>query len=680
MASDPRSLLKVFAAFAPLAILVITLLSLDLRPRPVYHRLGVAEDPTISNFADGETLQVAFKAPGANVSGVHFLGLIYHPYHEVRFQLFNRTAGTQVTDQVLTLDLPQPRFDGANAAGDRLEFHLTWIRDAPPAQVQAVEFEAGAQGETLLVSRDAPPLIAKPDEPVEWRFPAPAADLNRIRIPDLTSDRKTRVKLTLINERTGDTLKRFTVRDAEPCDRSMNEANEAGDPLLLRLEWDRIPKAVLRRNDAESLIPLDVRFDGASAGTFLPAFMLEYPWPSRHLAWLMLPAAGLILLAARRHGWMPVALICAALCALVLSVLSWQQAYSIMWTHSDPDRFGKYGRLLEQWLHTPDRREWIAAFLGEWRYSWLPFTPSLIAIQMLVGVPFQNAYLHVVTLFSFGCVLLFFLMLRRSFRIPLVPAYLATILFLGHHFFLKAFAKPSTDVPAVFLAMLALVLVLERIRERPPRWNTIALAVLGILHCLARPPGFLFTGFFVGATLLVDAWRDRRIHFPSLAQTALLLAIPAVLVEAVLFASFGWLHNFQVAIESKEDFTHVSNPERFFITMVSMFQLLPLLIIPGWRRWKDPGLWLLGLWVAFYLGMLTAAEGGFISRLVLPVYPVAIVLAALGLTQLWESAGWRRVAAGSLVAFTVALNAWIVWYHASLPFLPPSSLARWIYH
>ena len=443
---------------------------------------------------------------------------------------------------------------------------------------------------------------------------------------------------------------------------------------------------------------MEVQVDGKTID-FQPLLGLHYEWPTRQLLWLWLPIAALattmLIVIARgrkskssRINLSAVTLVCLGLMAAIASCLSWQQAVGTESSHLDPDRFGRYAGQMVEWVTTdsPERRAELTASMDTWRYSWLPVTPLLIAIPLLCGAPFSVTYVILAALASFGTLLLFYLLLRRYLGLGELTALAGTLLLLSHHFFLKSFAKPSTDPIGLLLALSGLCLICERLRIAAaggiPGWkNHLAIAAIVLLHIGARPPGFLFAGFLVGAVLLADAWSRRQIKIgPALVDSARLGLAPALLFGA-LFVGFDWIDNFQAALDSSESFHHVSTARRLGIMSVSMLQWLPLLWL-GLRRsdWKRPGIWLLGLWAVFYLALIIGVKAGFVTRMFLPMLPVPLALAALGLDRLCQRGGWRRATGIALASLFVLLNIAIVTYHTSLPSLPPQNIAEWIYH
>ena len=613
-----RHYLNAYAVFAIGLIAIVAAMAPDFRAAPIYQRLTVGPSlPPPPGFHDGKTLSIEFDAPAEDLNRLHWYGMIYHPLHEMDFSVRNlsRDRDSILVDRLVRGDpeksnqdkksqqsTPEDQGDGKwhgdNRAGDRLRFELRWRRDTPPKFPTSIVL--ARKGDPESARQSIPlrgwPQTWPPETTLAVAFDAPAAGYGLIDLPGITDDHKTRVKIELFNLTTGKSVKKYTLTGApeDLGDHGMTPGNAAGDRLELRLRWQRVPPPALHLSGASSQVPIEVQVDG-EAVDFQPLLGLDYAWPTRQLLWLWIPILALIglaliamargkLLARPALSRTTVILVLAGLMASIASCLSWQQAVATETSHLDPDGFGRYAGQLVEWLHSdsPERRAGLESTMDTWRYSWLPVTPLLIAAQLLCGVPFSVAYVLVAALASFGTVLLFHLLLRRYLGLGELAALAGTLLLLSHHFFLKSFAKPSTDPVCLLLVMAGLCLVCERLRVRAgggdPDWkNALAIGLVVFLHFGARPPGFLMAGFLVSAVLLADAWSCGRVKIGPTIIDSLRLGLAPALLFGALFVGFDWLDNFQTALHSNESYHHVSTARRFGIMSVSMLIWLPLL-------------------------------------------------------------------------------------------------------
>jgi len=705
-----------YVTFAVGLVVIITAMAPDFRPPPIYQRLTVGPAlPPPPGFHDGKTLSIEFDAPAQDLTRLHWYGMIYHPLQEFDFAVRNlarRGCSEQLlvsrtvrgrageSDKVEGEDSGDWKWPADNAAGDRLRIELRWRRDTPPQFPVSILLarKIDPKGTRQTIPLKGWPEHWLPDKTLKVQFVAPAGDYDLIALPGVSEDYKTRIKIELFNLTTGKSIKKTTITGAAE-DRSyhgMKPGNAAFDRLELRLRWQRVPPPALHLSGAVPRVPLDVRV-GDKAVDFLPLVGLEYDWPTRRLIWLWIPtlvsaAIAVAVLAKSKHQTRPglsaTVMVSFALMAAVASCLSWQQAVGTEISHLDPDGFGRYAGQMVDWLKTdsPARRTELISVMDTWRYSWLPVTPLLIAVQLLCGVPFAVAYLIIAALASFGTLLLFHLLQQRYLRLGESAALVGSLHFLSHHFLLKSFAKPSTDPVGLLLVVSGLCLVCERLRIRaaggePGGKHNLAIGVVVFLHFGARPPGFLFAAFLVGAVLIVDAWSRRQLRIvPTVIESIQIGLVPTFLFGA-LFISFDWMDNFQAALNSSESFHHVSTARRFGIMSASMLMWLPLLWFSLRRNdWRRPEILLLCSWTAFYLALIVFVKAGFVTRMFLPILPLPLALTSLGLARLCERSGWRRGLGITVATLSVVTNVAIVTYHTLLPSLPPQKIAEWIYH
>lgn len=661
--SSTKSYAGVFLVFAVLALGLAALMHLDLRPRSVFPFLNPTASPELEKFRQGEPIEFRFRAPGAGLNGFHFPNLISKPRRTVELRVENLTRNRVITEQLLNWENPQPEFESANDAGDEIRVELRWKPDAAPQLPESFVIETEAGEETL----DFPFSKLERGEPATYEFDAPSRGIVKFQMENPVRDPATQVHIKINNLTTGETIKSFTAVHGEPTERVFKPKNQSQDRIQIWMKWQKVTAPFLLGNGEAPRDEVEIQGD-------IPAFRASYDSWSRWMHLLWIPAGLLAIGAFRKSGLCSSALVAGGLAALATSVLSWQQAYSILDNYIDPDRFGEYGVMLADWVRDPDSRALSELFWSGWRYSWLPLTPILTGAGELLGLPTLLSAVLVSTLASFGAVLLFHRLLRRSFGLSEISAFAGTLLFLSHHFFLKSFAKPSTDPVGLLLIFASLTLIVDRFRRAPSRAQTIWLIIVVFLHFFARPPGFVFAAFTVGCAILSDWFRLKKIDLPGSCRTGLLAGILPLALVAGCFQAFGWWNNFDVALHSSKEFHHASTWAALGEMMLSMLQLLPIFwLFAGRDRLRKPDSWLLIAWAGFYLVLIVAIKAGFITRLLLPMLMTPVLFAALGLDRL-------KLAGRVAVILIAALNVGIVIYHSLLPTPPPDWLARLIYH
>ena len=651
---------RIYVSFAVLAIVLAALMYQDLRPRPIFPVIRPTGEPVSEAFLLGESVRFEFDAPGRNLSGFYFPDLVWNERHQVEIGVENLTSGKTVAQQLLTIESPQPNFIAANAAGDRLRVELRWKLDAPPVLEPTFRTHSGSN--LFEIERPETPTLER-GKPVSFSFVAPSANLDAFALPGLLDDPATRVKIEIVNLTTGATLKRFTASDGAAAQRSFKPANAKGDQIQVTLEWQKSPPPAL----LSSVIPARITIDGIQ-----PTVRANYTSPMRWLHLLWIPAGLLAVAAFRNRRFVPLALTGLGVAATATSILSWQQTYSLVDNHFDPDRFSEFGQMLAEWVRNPESRELTELFLSGWRYSWLPLTPMLTGFQQLLGVPAALASVIVSALASFGSVLLLHALLRRAFGLSELSAFAGAVLFLTHHFVLMSFAKPSTDPVGLTLVIASLFLVAERLRKPANLSQIIWLAVIVFLHFFARPPGFLFAAFTVGCAILADWLRLRRLDLLGGLRTGAVIGVAPVLVVLGCFVAFGWFDNFDAALHSSNHFHHQSTLGKFGETGLSMIQLLPILwLFAGRDRLRKPEAWLLLAWAGFYLALIVYIQAAYISRLFLPMLAPSIVFAVLGLDRL-------RITGWIIFVLTVFLNIAVIVHYSLLVASPSGWISRLI--
>jgi len=294
-----------------------------------------------------------------------------------------------------------------------------------------------------------------------------------------------------------------------------------------------------------------------------------------------------------------------------------------------------------------------------------------MAVPIALGLPVELVYLAFSTWCSFASLGLLFVVLRRGFRLAYRVSVLVVLLCASHLLFLRAFARPVTDALGQVLTIGSLALLVWRARE-PSALQRGGLALLNVLHPLARPQGIAFVPFVTLAALVID--RRRR---TSAVRTVIeLLVVPAAIL-ATLVLLFGWWHNAAALVEERALFADWFTPRDFGWSLLVTVQVLPLLWVAGWRHGVDRASIALLVWIIYYLGVLVAARAPFWARHFLPLLPALLVLTALAIDR---TRGHLRTVGLVAVVLLAAANVGVVAHfifdrsNLSLRLLPSFSL------
>lgn len=696
--------------YAILLGLAIWLLSLDFRPVPIYEVLDhqPVDGEIAARWAIGEPFEMRFEAPADGLRRIYWPNFLYHESQVVRMRVWNESRTRdgkpiKVADSVLNAEEFHGYFSGLVRKGDTIRVQMAWDRGIPPriradARVQDDDpfkpaYRIGRSADGELPDRDFGKLkdalkIDRLNEAERHTFIANKADFDRFAIYGIEVPVGAILRVELRNlTRDGKLLRKFLCKGNKDVEsREFTPDNAVGDRLALDLTWVGSPTPSLQSATSKPRIPLEVTIGNLPVEDFSPAFLLEYDWPSWHAVWLWIPLLiwlGVILWRRKGPREEIFYLVCLGLVSAITSMIAWQQLYAHMSFHIDPDRFGHYGEELARWLTEPGERRSLEAWFHSHRYTQLPLTPLLLGLGRLIGLPLIHTYLFVVGLASFGSLLLMRRWLVDTFSLDRVAVLLSLTLFAGHHMFLRAFAKPSSDPVALLLVIWMLVLLTERLRNSPSLSQSIQLGVCALLTVLARPPGPAFAVFLVIAAVLCDQWRlhQQMLSWRSglasrLRDLAIIGVIPA-LISIGLYVGMDWFYNFERARASNEGVMY-SNGRKFLITMISVIQWLPILWIIGGKGIRRflPETVLLVAWTAFYLLLLIGLQGAFVHRLFLPIYPALIVITALSFNHLLECRRWW---AAVVLAIAICLNVAVLIYCSGLDYLPPRWLAELVY-
>ncbi len=708
-----KGYLKAFAVYAVAMAVVSVLLYLDLRPEPIYRQLEPVPERKLEAFEEGEPVSVEFDSPGKGINRIYWANLLPISIQEVRVTLENLTTGETVTSQVTCRGeerFPITRFPSGNAAGDRMRLTLQWLREEPPAVHAATEpprvpVSVSQNGQALdfvprfYLGKKVPKTPEPVEElaffstlepvpadravaldaehPLEIRFAAPEADLDYVWIPRLLTDVKNHVRVEVINEATGVLVKKSVARDGDEYQRHFEGQNAAGDPMLIRLTWLATPPPVLQciHPQERSRFSLSVTAGGAQED-FEPLFQLGYDWPTFWLLWLWLPVGAGVFWTLRRPRFEPWLLVLLGLCGLVTSVLAWQQAYSHLYLHYDPDRYGLYAQSLAAWFTGGEDQQALKDFFHSYPHTHLPLTPLLVAVPIMLGLPTELAYILVAALASFGTLAALHFICRRLLRLSSAVTVVTLVLAAVHLSLLKAYARPSTDAVGLFLVVLTLGALISRFQHKTSS-NSFILSALIILSALARPPGLTYIAYIGSVALLCDWIRDRKFQPVYHLVEGMKIGLPPLVVLGALYLGFDWSHNMALAIAKSKEFHDYARLDSFLIDVAMLAQAMVLswvFLFKAKEKWPVTGI--LALWAVFYLAVLVVAKAPFLHRLFLPVLPAAVLLTALSLERMGR---YTFAAFAALFLIVAGLNLWAVIYDAGLPHLPPAPLSRFIY-
>jgi hypothetical protein len=368
-------------------------------------------------------------------------------------------------------------------------------------------------------------------DPITIRFVAPADDLNFLKIPGMVKDSRTRVKIFVRNETTGEVIKNSMAENGEDYERRFTGNNKKGDKIAIDLIW-RLPlEPTVQRVVSAAEPPILIKV-GDREVEFPLAMLLRSPWPTWHLHWLWVPVLGGFLVVWFRKRWAFGYLVLLGLACTATSILSWQQNYAHHYPHVDPDGYGLYGERIAHYLTGDENRGQLRSVMHEYSHTHVALTPVLIALGVICGLPTTIAYLVVVNLASFGNLLLLWRLATRKLGMEMRAALMLVSLYATHLFVLKSFGRASTDAVGELLVITMLYLLADRLSRVTTR-QTILISVVILLQVLARPPGIVIGPFMLGMTLLCDVWRERKLNLVKRIFTGFRLGLGPLLVQVV---------------------------------------------------------------------------------------------------------------------------------------------------
>lgn len=500
--------------------------------------------------------------------------------------------------------------------------------------------------------REWRPIVRGETGTLEWHAPAPPTTL----LVSVDSRDRAPLHVRLVNPAGGRELATWTVGGRSESDEvaALPVPALGTGPRRLRLEFssnaDDAARAP-RLGWAPQRLAGSARLGARAVEGEGPLVVPQYAWPSLALLWLWAAVPVAWLLAARRGTGLvlPVAL---GLAAFGTSLLLWQRDYTRSFAHWDADDFGACAGWLARWLTDVGGRAAAEGWLAHYIHAHNPLGPLLVAIGVVLGTPVHLSYVAVSALCSFVSLLIVWRMLGSILRLSPPAAAAGLVLYGTHLLFVRAFARPVTDALGNLLAVGTLALLLDRLR-RPAAAQLGGLALLNVLHPLARPQGLAYIPFVTMTAIAIDARQARHLSLPAgLCRVALLALVPmAVLVGA--YAAFGWWDNARALLAAAERYRRWFTAGSLGWALAVTLQTLPLLwIAVGRRAWSLP-VGVLAAWLGYYVMMLVAVKAPFWARHFLPVVPAAIVLTAMSL----DAAGGRvRKACFALVAVVCTAN------------------------
>jgi len=695
---------------------LLAVMSPDFRGRPIYPNLSVVPGSSteeVAAFFKGEPFIFEVVATQADYDEIYWLNLLSAEGEEIEVTVDNLTQGRRIAE-TLTATGENTRFDPDNEVGDRLRISMRWIRPPPPQLVIAnsvptipVELttssgEVAGKHPLFYFGRKPSPkadwdrsLLIYPEEeidggqvrlesgrvaefsyfdfadrePVTIRFEAQEADLNFLKIPGLVNDERTRVKIIIRNETTGEVIKESMAENGENYERRFAGNNKVGDKIAIDLLW-RLPlEPTVQRvlSPAEPEISMKV---GDQDVEFPLAFLLRSPWPTLwlHLLWVPVLVTFIFVWIKKRYAFGFLVLLGIACSAT--SILCWQQTYGHDYPHSDPDGYGKYGEWIAHYLTGEEDRGELRKYFHNYSHSHVALTPALIAIGVVCGLSTPIAYLVVANLASFGNLLLLWRLATRKLGMEMRAAMMVVSFYATHLLVMKSFGRASTDAVGELLVVVMLYFLVDRLKRVTLR-QSVLISLVVLLQILARPPGIVLGPFMIGLTLLCDVYREQTLDIGKRIVTGLRLSLGPVLIIAVCYVLFDWAHNQKLAFAKSEQFRPFSTTRLFWYCMPPLLQLFPLFWIGiAWKKWREhlPAMGVFAIWGAFFTVLLIAVQAPFLLRLFLPIVPAVILLAAPGIA--WLEMKNRTVAL--LVCLLICgVNVGIQVYNSMIEYIPP---------
>jgi hypothetical protein len=678
-----------WAIFAVAAFGLIAAISGDFRPQPVYSNLRVDPEnpPAPEGFLHHEWVEIDFKAPGRNLNGFYFVGLLHSEKPEVDIRVENLSQQLLVYEGVIRDRATSADFEGANEVGDEMRLAFRWAFEPAPSILSRegtplfkVSTEKKIPLDSDIENLDA--IELKPDEPFVATFEAAEADLRAIVFPGMQRGEKSRVSLRIFNETRDIELRSTKWARDDRLEKVWTPNNAVGDRIRLELTW--LPLTKTPNLQQAEVFPADSEMKirvGGEETDFRPVFLVQYAWPTRALQWLW--PLGLITFGIAfwkpRRSTVIVFLVMTGLLCTITSLMFWQQRLGLASAHTDPDRYGRYGQFLHDYVFEADKRDEILAnpeFL-DYQHAYAAGVPAILAGLYGVFSP-QVAYAGLVAVCGFGVLLLLGHIGRNVFDLSDRQLLAGFGILASHIVFLKAFARPSTDLPGLLTVVAMIALLIWRMREAQPRQLWIS-ALLGIALVFVRPSGPFCLLFFGIAFVVVDCVREKRLEPLKRIATGFAVAGPATALFAALFFFFGWSHNLEEAFVKKSEFYFGTTLTDFLVCLPALLNILPVLWI--FARFRGPlerkSAWIIVAWIGFYIVMIIATRAPFLTRLFLPLVPFFVIFALVGIREI--RCGWRRGLAYALIGATAAANIAITIWLTTLPNLPPAPFARFIY-
>jgi hypothetical protein len=710
--------------FTGLFSCLLAVMTPDFRGRPIYPNMDAipgASTEEVKEFFDGVPFVLEFEATQPNYNEIYWLNLLSAKGEEIGVKVENLTKGRTVAETV-TATGENTTFEPDNEVGDLMRVTMKWLRPPPPhlllAKTPPTEEVtlSGPDGEKIpaapyfYLGRKADPksdwdrsLLLFPEEdfaraseigvsegettkkeatagdferfefggrePVTIRFVAPEDDLSFLKIPGMVKDPRTRVKIIVRNETTGELIKNSMAEDGVDYERRFTGNNKKGDKIAIDLIW-RLPlKPTVQRVTFPAEPPIVTKI-GDREVDFPLAMLMMSPWPTWQLHWLWVPVLGAFLVVWFRKRWAFGYLVLLGLACTATSILSWQQNYAHSYPHVDPDGYGQYGEQIAHYLNGEGDRGKLSGHMHQYSHTHVALTPALIAIGVVCGLPTTISYLVVVNLASFGNLLLLWRLATRKLGMEMRAALMLVSLYATHIFVLKSFGRASTDAIGELLVVTMLYLLADRLNRVTTR-QTILISVMILLQVLARPPGIVIGPFMLGMTLLCDVWRERKLDLVKRIFTGLWLGLGPLLFLVACYASFDWIHNQELAFAKSKQFRPFSTPLLFWYCMPALLQIFPLFWIGlRWKEWRRhlPMLAVWGIWGVFFTVLLIGVKAPFLLRLFLPVVPAVVLLAAPGVA--WLEAKHRMVAL-VICLLWCGTNVGVQIYNSSIEYVPP---------
>lgn len=685
----------IWIVFSGLAVILIGLLSWDFRPSPIYGALLVKPEVEYpKEFDEGEWFEIDFAATARNLNGIYWLGLLPNRQLQLEARLDNRTTDEVIYHGITTDAESLTKFEGNNDVGDDLRLSFRWAPEEAPIVLAAADdgtplFRVSANKEGSGAEWRSEPtpgdewdeLALEPNKPLITHFEAAEAGLRAIYFPGMRRDPISRVDLFMFNETRGTELKKAKWTGAEEPIKILQPGNEIGDRIRVELKWRPFePRPNLQQSYFPPAEKMEVRIGGEETD-FTPIFKAEYAWPTRQLQWLwplVVIAFGIAIWRTNRWSKAAFLVVLGLLCVLT-SLMFWQQRYGIAAMHTDPDRYARYGQFLHDYVTDAEKRDEIAANpeFRDYPHAYVATVPVTLA-ALYTFLPKDVAYTTLVAFCSFGVLILLGHIGRRVFELTDRQLLIGLSMLAMHVVFLKAFARPSSDMPGLLAIVAMIAMLLWRLREETRHQIWLA-ALLGIALVFVRPSAPLYLFFFGVGFVIVDWIREQKINVLKRVIVGFAVAGPATALFFLAFWYFGWSHNLNLAFEKKQSFHNVTTFDAFAVCLPALLQLLPLLWIRGGFRnpLERKSAYLILAWLGFYLLMILLTKAPFLTRLFLPMVPFFVLFAMLGLRDL--KSRLSRAVAYSLIAVSIAANVGATIYLTTLPHLPPQPFARFIY-